>query len=350
MSNIEISIIIPVFNSEKYLDECLKSVIHQTFTRYEIICVNDGSTDSSLIILEKYLQKYDNLKVHNKENEGPGSARNYGLKHAKGKYVLFLDSDDWLEENTLETLYETAMENDSELVMFNALEHYKNNKTKNRTYHVIKEDNNFRKFSFDYNNNINLVMNGYHIVCTKLHKLDFIKNYSLSFAEKDQFEDVLFHIKSMIYAKRISYTPEVLYHYRRTGDNSRQNNALNGKKSLQFFEIFEEVKEFLYDECLYEKFKINYYKFVINETRNIEQNIDNKFYDDFFIKAKKTFNKLCISTNDIMRLPLDYQYFYKALIESDNSLMFRKNLKKSNKKLLITKKVLKVKQWIKQII
>lgn len=350
MSQIKISIIIPVFNSEKYIDECIKSLLYQDFSEYEIICINDGSTDNSRKILEQYASKHEHIKVFDKKNEGSGSARNFGLKQAKGKYVLFLDSDDWLEQDTLETLYATAEENNSELVLFNAMEHYTNNKTHERIYHVISDASDFKNFSFDYNNNINLVMNGYHIVCTKLHKLEFIRDYSLEFASRDQFEDVLFHIKSMIFAKRISYCPEILYHYRRNKENSRQNNAIKSKKSLEFFDIFDEVRKFLLNEGLYEKFRINYYKFVINESQNIEHNIDVKYKETFFKKAQKTFINLKIMEDDLKRLPLEYQYFYINILKSDSISDFEKNKKKYAKRMKISKNIIHLKQKIKKII
>ena len=98
----KLSIIIPVYNVEPYLRECLESVLQQSFADWEAICVNDGSTDNSATILEEYGHKDDRFKIVNQPNGGLSAARNTGLKAATGEYVLFLDSDDWLEGNALE--------------------------------------------------------------------------------------------------------------------------------------------------------------------------------------------------------------------------------------------------------
>ena len=101
MKKINISIIIPVYNIEKYLKCCLNSILEQTFQEFEVICVDDGSTDHSLEILEEYKKKDKRIRIFTQENKYAGVARNNGLKHAKGEYVLFLDADDFLEKDTL---------------------------------------------------------------------------------------------------------------------------------------------------------------------------------------------------------------------------------------------------------
>ena len=105
---ISVSVIIPVYNVEKYIEDCLNSVINQDLESIEIICVNDGSTDNSQEILEKYLNKVKNMKMINQENKGLPDARNTGLKYATGKFVYFLDSDDMLKKNSLKDMYEFA--------------------------------------------------------------------------------------------------------------------------------------------------------------------------------------------------------------------------------------------------
>ena len=105
---IKISVIIPVYNVEQYLRECLESVINQTLSELEIICINDGSTDSSLDILREYEQKDNRIIVINKDNEGQAAARNIGISMAKGEYIGFLDSDDYIDSNFYEKLYNAA--------------------------------------------------------------------------------------------------------------------------------------------------------------------------------------------------------------------------------------------------
>ena len=103
--NCRVSVIVPVYNVEKYLKQCLDSLINQTLEDIEIICVNDGSTDSSLNILEEYQNKDNRIKIISQENKGVSAARNLGLKNAKGEYLLFIYADDWVELNALEELF-----------------------------------------------------------------------------------------------------------------------------------------------------------------------------------------------------------------------------------------------------
>ena len=118
IENPKISVIIPVYNVEKFLRECLDSVVNQTMRDIEIICVNDGSTDGSLDILKEYAKKDDRIIVINQTNGFVGSARNNGLKIAKGEYIQFVDSDDYLELNACETAYKYALQYDSDVVVF----------------------------------------------------------------------------------------------------------------------------------------------------------------------------------------------------------------------------------------
>lgn len=115
---IKISIIVPVYNTEKYLHKCVDSILAQTFPDFEILLVNDGSTDSSRQICESYANKDSRIKVFNKENEGVSSARNVGIENAKGEWITFVDSDDWINERTLEVAIKQAMCNDADICCY----------------------------------------------------------------------------------------------------------------------------------------------------------------------------------------------------------------------------------------
>ena len=118
MENIKVSVILPVYNVEKYLKQCLDTIVGQTLKEIEILCVDDGSTDDSVQILKEYEQKDHRIKVLSQKNAGAGAARNLGLRHASGKYLSFLDSDDFFEPDMLETAYEQAERYQAEMVVF----------------------------------------------------------------------------------------------------------------------------------------------------------------------------------------------------------------------------------------
>ena len=112
MSNYAVSIVVPVYNAEKYLPKCIDSILNQTFKNFELILVNDGSKDNSLIICEDYKVSDRRIKVINKKNEGVSIARNIGINSAKGKYIMFIDSDDWIESNMVEKMYDAIQNSD----------------------------------------------------------------------------------------------------------------------------------------------------------------------------------------------------------------------------------------------
>ncbi len=111
----KVSIIIPVYNVEKYLQRCLDSVVNQTLKDIEIICVNDGSTDNSAIILEEFSKKDERIKIVNQKNGGLSRARNTGLEHSNGDYIGFLDSDDWIDLDYYEKLHDAAERNNCDI-------------------------------------------------------------------------------------------------------------------------------------------------------------------------------------------------------------------------------------------
>ena len=126
--NVELSIIVPVYNVEKYLEQCLESLLNQTYKNIEIIVVNDGSTDQSLDILKKYSFKDNRIKLYSQKNQGISAARNTALEHINGKYVMFVDSDDWIEINTCEIALHEMKKNDSDIVMWAYRREYLNKK------------------------------------------------------------------------------------------------------------------------------------------------------------------------------------------------------------------------------
>ena len=176
---VKVSVIVPVYNNEEYLDKCLSSLIGQSLEDIEIICVNDGSVDSSLDILNNYKQKDNRIVVLSQENQGAGASRNNGIDIANGEYISFVDADDWLEENALKKLYENAVRNNSEIVLFNSVERWPDSQTKERIYIPPDDETDYDNLVFDYNYSKNLVMNAMFVVWSKIYRTSFIKENNI---------------------------------------------------------------------------------------------------------------------------------------------------------------------------
>lgn len=173
---VKISVIIPVFNVENYLAKCLDSVINQTLKEIEIICVDDGSTDNSFNILNEYKSSDDRIQVYQQENGGHSAATNTALKYIKGDYIFFLDSDDWIELDALEKLYNNATENNCDLVLYDSIEHLPQNQFRERRFYIL---NDLKNQIFDYKAEKRLVLNSYYVQWAKLYKTSFFKQHNL---------------------------------------------------------------------------------------------------------------------------------------------------------------------------
>lgn len=251
----KVSIVIPVYNTDKYLEECLQSVITQTYQKLEIICVNDGSTDNSLAILEKFAGLDNRVQVFSKVNEGKGgaaSARNYGLGKATGKYIMFLDSDDFFEINMIELMVSSAENNDSDLVICTANVYDDSLKRIKERYKSIELKYAPHKSSFNYRDcSKHIFMIGEMIVWNKLFRLDFIKSNSLYFESIPISDDQYLPNLALILADRISVVDKQLVNYRINTGNSQVDSQNKNPKSayLATFSVVKKMKELgVYDE------------------------------------------------------------------------------------------------------
>lgn len=211
----ELSIIIPVYNVQKYLEDCLLSIYKQSLSleTFEVIAVNDGSTDSSIDILREYGEMYPNLIIISQENKGLSVARNNGLAVASGKYVFFMDSDDFLCLDSLASLLLKAMEHDLDVLRFD----YKY--VNEEGYELDKKSNRNRRLIYS-----GLLINGpclyeriyqsEFFVWSLLIKRSFLLEFAISYEEKVFFEDVVYALKIAYYAKKAMYMDIVMYAYR----------------------------------------------------------------------------------------------------------------------------------------
>lgn len=213
---IKVSVIIPVYNEEKYLQQCINSVINQSLNEIEIICVNNGSTDSSLEILSEFEKKDSRIKIINTTNEGgAGRARNIGLKHAVGEYLSFLDADDFFDHLMLETAYKKASEDKADIIIFCSDQYNV------CTQEYVASDWSVRIDDFPpytpFNHRqitCNIFKSTVGWAWDKLFKREFVKNNQLFFQELRTTNDLYFVFSALAFAKRITYISDVLAHHR----------------------------------------------------------------------------------------------------------------------------------------
>jgi glycosyltransferase involved in cell wall biosynthesis len=209
MTKILISIIIPIYNVEDYLERCLDSILNQNISDdIELICINDGSTDNSLSILENYKRDYPFITLINQTNIGLGATRNKGMKMATGKYLMFVDSDDWLEQGCFSTLITYAKDLDSDFIEFETL--VRNNKGE-----LIKSYNTFNQEYTEYplENYLQKTNTLLITAWSKLWSREFIIKNHIYFEENTRWEDIEFSHAAFNKAQRVSNRKIKVYNY-----------------------------------------------------------------------------------------------------------------------------------------
>ncbi|MBO5396700.1 MAG: glycosyltransferase [Clostridia bacterium] len=246
-----ISVIIPVYNVEKYLEECVNSVLAQTYKNIEIILVDDGSTDSSGKLCDSFAENHSNIKVFHKENGGQSTARNMGLEKAQGKYIYFLDSDDIIVPDALEKLCAVAEADCADVVFFDALSFIdeKPDAEMKQTYlrtHKYPVQSGIKTFELMQNRN------EYHcVVWGMLLRKELLKKNDIEFIPGIYYEDMAYTYELLCRAGTVSQCPEVLYKRR-----YRENSTMTSKKSKKYFDssvaVYEYIRDFSFDNNLTE--------------------------------------------------------------------------------------------------
>lgn len=225
------SIIIPIFNVAQYLPKCLGSVLAQTCADFEAVCVNDGSTDNSLEILEEYQKKDSRIKVVSQTNGGLSAARNTGLLHAQGDYVFFLDSDDWIEPDALKILSEKL--SDEDMVCFSGRRYLE---TENKYEEPDKMELESDISGWDYYQKHALESRKFAFVCVvlRLYRRQFLQEYDLKFTEGIYHEDNMFTPVVCYYAKKVKVIPDCLYDYRVRGNSIMTTRSIKHNKDILY--------------------------------------------------------------------------------------------------------------------
>ena len=262
VDEIFVSVIIPVYNAGKYIKKCLNSIINQSLNEIEIICINDGSTDDSLNILNKFANKDHRIKIFSTKNLGQGHARNLGLNEASGRYISFIDADDWIELNTLELLYHKANLLDLDLLFFQMVNYIEDsgNFFETELYNYKKLIENFNQdIPFSPEDAKDFLFDIAVCPVSKLYKKNFLENNNIFFPEGIIFEDNVFFYNSFLRANKISYLSEKFYYRRRHSESVTQNIT---EKSFDIVSATNQMLLLFRDNSWYEDYKFS----LINHT------------------------------------------------------------------------------------
>lgn len=241
------SIIVPVYNSERYLEFCIQSVLQQSLQSYELILVNDGSTDGSGKICDEYQKKHEShVKVIHKKNQGPLAARIDGLSIADGEFVIFIDADDFIEQDALKII-DTYLENDELDILIYSFRYYRNNQMTER-FHSISEDGYtwtqqnkkeiYEKLAFS------MELNSLWTKVIRMSLLKQDKTDYTAFYGKNMAEDLLFSLYPITYAREIKYIDKVLYNYRINEVGLAHNFSINKIENKNSLHVYEKILEY----------------------------------------------------------------------------------------------------------
>ena len=237
----KVSVLVPIYNVEQYLPECLNSLCEQTLKNIEIICINDGSTDASGAILDEYAKNNSNIIVINKKNSGYGDSMNRGLEAATGEYIGIVESDDFIDANGFEKLYELAKKTDADIVKAN---YYYHSKDKDEVHEVVKNQKLNKAITISDDYSILLEEPG---IWSAIYRRDFLNENRIRFRKTPgaSYQDTGFFFKTACAAKKIVYTKNAYLHY-------RTDNANSSVKSLEkvnyVVEEYVDIEKFL-EKC-----------------------------------------------------------------------------------------------------
>ena len=257
----KVSIIVPVYNAEKYLEKALNSLVSQTLPDIEIICVNDGSTDNSLEILERFSNLDERIVVVTQPNSGQSVARNLGLKLAKGEYIGFLDADDWVEPDTFEKLYFKANGSDISICSIKVCSN--DGEKLDDPYLSLKVfPKNFDEKVFTHNDCSDFLFRICVTPWNKIYRRDFLSSFSIKFQDGVNFEDNIFFLESFLNASSVVLERNAYVCYRVDSLTSYSHNG-NDKKKLDFFKVVDSQARIISKFPEYKKQFLFHKKFVL---------------------------------------------------------------------------------------
>lgn len=285
---LRISVIIPVYNVEKYLARCIDSIINQTLKEIEIIILNDGSTDNCESIIKEYLNKDTRIRYYYHNNIGLGSTRNLGIQYAKGEYLAFVDSDDFIKEDMLELLYKSAIKNNSDVVCAQVNRYYEDGKKEVRT-DIYDMDN----YSLKKDGKENFYKNLYykklysHNAWDKIYRRKLVIDNNIIFGDNKRIfsEDNYFQIQIINHVDVISFVSKAIYYYYMREDsimNSYKHNLIN--RHLNMIDDLSTNSNIMNDAIQKKVVSLITFEIIIMEILNIVQS--GKKFTDFYREMK----------------------------------------------------------------
>lgn len=251
----KLSIIVPVYNVEKYLPKCLESLIEQTLKDIEIICVNDGSMDNSLAILKEFASKDSRIRIIDNQHQGVAKTRNTGIEQSTGEYIGFVDSDDYIDIDFFEKLYNSATKSNSDIAIASILKHKNFFNIYNAKY--TKEE-----IAITIQDKIKLCEDKKHFffyAWNKIYHSGFIKENNIKFSEGQIYEDVMFAIKALYYSNKIISVYGTKYHYIEHENSLTKYKDKTGEKEHDLIKAYSELQEFCNSKNIEISERLNYY-------------------------------------------------------------------------------------------
>ena len=283
----KISVILPVYNSEKYIEKAIESVLHQTFDDFELIIVNDGSTDNTLNIINEFNDF--RIELINQPNQGPGAARNNALKIAQGEYVMFLDSDDWYHEKALEVSYNEITKYDADLTFFQMINYNDGEIYENDWFELKQFDKSFENRAFNPKETPGSIFDLSVGVCQKIYKKSFLMKIDARFPEGIFFEDMPFFYYVYLKAQRVSIIKRHLY-YRRKHDESITHVV--DEKFLDTVPAGQELMKIFIENGWYDAYKFDLIAYKINGPRFALRDLPLKCKDKMFSLIKEDYMQI----------------------------------------------------------
>ena len=334
---ITVSIIVPVYNADKYLDDCLKSIVTQSYPHLEIVCVNDGSTDKSSEIIEKYAQNDKRFVVINQQNKGLSAARNEGTKKSSGSYIMYVDADDFIEVNMVEVLLKNILTYKTDFVIESIW-----NYDENIGRRVEKEDSYFTLgwLGPDFNNRPirieELLPYLYRLPVMawgKLYNAAFLKNSGVKFPDGLIYEDNLFFTELYYKAKTFSIDRRQLYNYRVNVQKSITKDS--GKNYNHMITIMHKIEEFLRAQTSYEIVKESFINYKLQHLMRSLVFINPKYEFKYFYELKKELKNIDLFYYDEAKISTQIFYPLYCCVKNDNYLTYKykRKYKKAELKL-----------------